>query len=176
MCTTPLWPGTQGPSWLPLFESQLIRKLLNAITASSHSCSFAFCYPFRSLFASPLCNSEIWSVEMVFLQSSADTGNRVSLKLMGEEEPRIAVPVSKTTDIFLLLQHVCASAITWFISYCMPKHTITQYWVFRNTVLHHAFIVKKGKKICKNQMIRIESNHMVESMHLKLMMANMTSV
>lgn len=32
-------------------------------------------------------------------------------EILREEEPRIAVPVTKTTDIFLLLQHVCASVI-----------------------------------------------------------------
>lgn len=149
MCTIPLWPGTWGPGWLPLFETQLIKMLSNAITADSHSCSRSVCSPFMSLLFHHYVTLkyEVWRCFFLFFPAIISRYWRQSLtETHAEEEPRIAVPVSKTTDIFLLLQHVCASVITWFISYRMPKHTITQHWVFRNTVLYQAFIVKKEKK------------------------------
>lgn len=106
------------------------------------------------LLVSPLCNSKIWSVEMFFspfLQSSADTGNRVSLKLTGKKSQGLLCQSPKPLTFFSPLQHICASVITWFISYCMPKHTITQYWDSGIGYCIMPLLWKKKKKICKNQ-------------------------
>lgn len=54
--------------------------------------------------------------DIFFAQSSADIATRVSLKLSGRKSQGRLCQAPKTTDIFLLLQHVSASVISWLIS------------------------------------------------------------
>lgn len=107
---------------------------------------------------SPLCNTKIWSVEMFFflflffLQPSADSGTRVSLKLSGKKSQGLLCQSPKPLTFFLLLQHVCASVISWFISYCM-RLTIqlhnTGFSGIQCCIL--PLLKNKNDKICNNE-------------------------
>lgn len=155
MCGTPLWHGTWGPGWLSPFEIQLIKILSNAITAGSHSCSLAVCSPFMSMLFHHYVTLkyEVWRCFFFFfLQPSADSWNQSLAETLREEEPRIAVPVSKTTDIFSPTATRCNTVISSFISYCMRLTIQLHNTGFSGIQCCTLPLLKnKNNKICNNE-------------------------
>lgn len=154
---TPLWRGTWGPGWLSPFEIQLIKMLSNAITAGSHSCSLAVCSPFMSMLFHHYVTLkyEVWRCFFFFfffLQPSADSGTRVSLKLSGKKSQGLLCQSPKPLTFFLLLQHVCASVISRFRSYCMRLTIQLHNTGFSGIQCRMMPLLKnKNYKICNNE-------------------------
>lgn len=111
MCGTPLWHGTCGPGWLSPFEIQLIKNLVKCNHGWQSQLLSCRLFSIYVHVVSPLCNTKIWSVEMfffLFLQPSADSGTRVSLKLSGRKSQGLPCQSPKPLTFLLPLQHVVA--------------------------------------------------------------------